>query len=219
MAYLSIALVLLAVFGASVLVERLFGRSRKKMKNPEGLVMFFVLLLPAAYLVYSNVPIDSPLLYAAYGAAGGVSELCAQCFFGASLPRDDSEIKNTIQTPFHIHITSVPSGEAPLWVREQWVGLKLPLAQRKAVPLTFLTSGVLSGPRNLLSCLLALLTGKLERQSGFLVESRAAVAILASQSPEAAAWWREKTPDQLKPGRQFVFLQEDGHVDASSGEA
>lgn len=120
---------------------------------------------------------------------------------------------------FHLQITSVPSGEAPLWVREQWVGLKLPLAQRKATPLTLLTSGVLSGPRNLLSCLLALLTGKLERQSGFLVESRVAVAILALKSPEAAAWWRENTPHQLKPGRQFVFLQEDGHVDPPSGEA
>lgn len=116
----------------------------------------------------------------------------------------------------HIHITSVPAGEAPLWVREQWVGLDLPLAQRKATPLTFLTSGVLSGPRNFLSFLFALFTGKLERQSGYLVESQAAVAILALKNPDAAAWWRENAPHQLKPNRHFVFQQGVGYVNTSS---
>ena len=111
-----------------------------------------------------------------------------------------------------LHITSVPAGEAPLWVREQWVGLTLPLAQHKAVPLAFMTSGVLSGPRNFLSRLMALFAGKLERQSGFLVEARVAVAILALRSPEAAAWWQENAPHHLQPKRCFVFQQGVGHV-------
>jgi hypothetical protein len=115
----------------------------------------------------------------------------------------------------HLHITSVPAGEAPLWVREQWVGLDLPLSQRKATPLPFLTSGVLSGPKNFAARLLALFTGKLKRESGFLVEAQVAVAILASRSPEAAAWWRENTPHQLRPKRYFVFQQEVGHVSAT----
>lgn len=93
MAYLLTALVLLAVFGASVLVERLLGRSRKEMENPGWLGMFFLLALPAIYLVYLNVAVDSLLLYAAYGAAGGVAALCAQCFFGVKVPRGDSETK------------------------------------------------------------------------------------------------------------------------------
>lgn len=122
------------------------------------------------------------------------------------------------QMALHLHITSVPAGEAPLWVREQWVGLALPLAQRRATPLVFLTSGVLSGPTGFLSCLLALLTGKLERQSGYLVESRVAVAILALKNPEAAAWWQENAPRQLKPKRLFVFQQGVGHVNAPSEE-
>lgn len=69
-----------------------------------------------------------------------------------------------------LEITAVPPGEAPLWVREHWVGLQLPLAQRKGAPISFLTSGVLSGPKGFLSCLRSMLAGKLERQSGFVVE-------------------------------------------------
>src|SRR5437660_9122721 len=40
----------------------------------------------------------------------------------------------------HLRITSVPPGEAPLWVREKWVGLSLPLAQRKAQARSLFTS-------------------------------------------------------------------------------
>ncbi len=64
-----------------------------------------------------------------------------------------------------LRITSVPPGEAPLWVREKWVGLSLPLAQRKAQALSLFTSGVLSGPRGFFSSIGALLAGKLERRS------------------------------------------------------
>jgi hypothetical protein len=67
-----------------------------------------------------------------------------------------------------LHIESIPPGEAPLWVRAKWVGLALPLAQRTASPRTFLTSGVRSGPKSLLSRLVALVTGGLERKSGYL---------------------------------------------------
>jgi hypothetical protein len=41
----------------------------------------------------------------------------------------------------HLYVTSVPSGEAPLWVREQWLGLKLPLTGRQSVG-NFYVSGV-----------------------------------------------------------------------------
>ena len=81
-----------------------------------------------------------------------------------------------------LRITSVPPGEAPLWVREKWVGLSLPLAQRKARALSLFTSGVLSGPRGFFSSIGALLAGKLERRSGFLVETQAAIAVLGNSS-------------------------------------
>jgi hypothetical protein len=95
----------------------------------------------------------------------------------------------------------------------------LPLAQRKQSPVACLTSGVLSGPKTSLSRLAALLTGRLKRASGYLVETQAAVSILAARSPEAAAWWRENVPQMLRPGRYFVFHQDVGHVLAAHTEA
>ncbi len=121
--------------------------------------------------------------------------------------------------PSYLHVTSVPPGEAPHWVRLQWVGLALPLAQESQAALPFPTFGVLTGPKNVLSCLFAGLTGRLERRSGFLVEAEAAVAILATRNPEAAAWWRANAPHLLRAGRHFVFDQGVGHVNAISAEA
>ena len=114
--------------------------------------------------------------------------------------------------PPFLHITSVPPGEAPLWVREKWVGLSLPLAQRKLSPRAFLTSGVVSGPKTFLTGLVALVTGKLERQTGFAVEAQPAIAALAKIDPEAAEWWRENVPHLTQPRRYFVFQQGVGHV-------
>ena len=119
--------------------------------------------------------------------------------------------------PSHLRITSAPPGEAPVWVREKWVGLSLPLAQRKARALSVFTSGVLSGPRGFLASVGALLTGRLKRRSGFLVETQAAMAVLAKSSPEAAAWWQQNTPHLLRPKRYFVFPDDVGHVEPGPG--
>jgi hypothetical protein len=117
-----------------------------------------------------------------------------------------------------LQVTSVPEGEAPLWVRESWVGLALPLAQRNPAAASFVTAGVLSGPKSFISWLCALVTGKFERQSGYKVDALAAVSLLESKSPEAAAWWRQNAPYLLKRGRFFVFSQAAGTVveDASA---
>jgi tryptophan-rich sensory protein len=85
--YISVLGVLLAVFGASLLIERLFRRSRREMRKPGWYVVFFLLFAPAVYLVYALVHVDSQFIYAAYAAAGGTAALVAQVFFGASLPR------------------------------------------------------------------------------------------------------------------------------------
>lgn len=114
--------------------------------------------------------------------------------------------------PMRLEITAVPPGEAPLWVREHWVGLLLPLAQRKNSPISFFTSGVLSGPKGFMSCLLALLTGKFERLSGFVVEVRPAIEALETRAPEAANWWRENTPHLLRGKQYFVFHGSVGRV-------
>jgi hypothetical protein len=83
--FYAVALVLIATFCLSVAVEKVLGRSRKEMRNPGWLVVFFLAFLPASGLVYRVIPVENPLLYAAYGCAGGLAALLAQCFYGAKL--------------------------------------------------------------------------------------------------------------------------------------
>ena len=111
-----------------------------------------------------------------------------------------------------LRVTSVPPGEAPLWVRQHWVGLLLPLAQRSNSQSTYLVFGVLSGPRTLLACLGAILKREYKTHSGYAVDAARAVALLEEVSPYAAGWWRQNTPQLVKPGMKFVFDQNSGHV-------
>ena len=101
-----------------------------------------------------------------------------------------------------VRIVAVPPGEAPLWVREKWVGLTLPTYSSS--PKTFLTSRVVSGPRTRLGQLWAILRGRAARTSGYAVDGIRAVEILASSSPEAAAWWREHAAEWIAPKRRLV---------------
>jgi len=107
--------------------------------------------------------------------------------------------------PQFIRIVRTPPGEAPLWVREKWVGLELPLASGDYGPRHAYTSGVLSGPRNRLIALVRLLLGRLPYQSGYAVEAVTAVAILANVAPDAASWWRQNVPRSQRAGRKFMF--------------
>ena len=120
-------------------------------------------------------------------------------------------------TQRHLKITSVPRGEAPLWVREKWVGLALPLGQRSTSPGAHWGFGVLSGPRNLFSCLYALFRGKYEKNSGYVVQASTAVELLTETSPEAADWWRTHASHLLKPGKMFLFDQGAGYVPEQDG--
>jgi len=104
-----------------------------------------------------------------------------------------------------IRIVGVPPGEAPLWVREKWVGLELPLADGDRGPRQTWTSGVLSGPRNRLIALWWALRGRLTRKSGYAVDATEAVRILERTAPEAAAWWRQNVPRLQRRRRKFLF--------------
>jgi len=75
-----------------------------------------------------------------------------------------------------------------------------------------LTSGVVSGPKGLFSSLSALFGGRLSFRRGFPVAARAAVDLLASSHPQAAAWWRTNTPHLLTGKRYLVFPEGVGHV-------
>ena len=105
----------------------------------------------------------------------------------------------------YVRVVAIPPGEAPLWVREKWVGLALPLAGRDRGARVSYTSGVLSGPRNRLLALVWRLLGRLPRKSGYAVDVQEALGILARTAPEAAQWWRENVPRLQHAGRKFMF--------------
>jgi hypothetical protein len=103
-----------------------------------------------------------------------------------------------------VRIVAIPQGEPPLWVREKWVGLELPLA-RGPTAAGFYGFGAVSGPRTCLGQMWALLLGRAERIVGYPVYADRAVDILAKSSPEAAAWWRENAGEIVAPGRYLLF--------------
>ena len=60
---------------------------------------------------------------------------------------DASDVGDDVsKTNWTVRIIAVPPGEAPLWVREKWVGVELPVA-RYSSACTFYAYGVLSLPR------------------------------------------------------------------------
>jgi hypothetical protein len=65
-----------------------------------------------------------------------------------------------------IRIVAVPPGEAPLRVREKWVGLDLPVARYSGRG-KFITMGVLSLPRSVLAQWLSVFRGRAELVAGW----------------------------------------------------
>ena len=106
---------------------------------------------------------------------------------------------------FRLRIESTPPGEAPLWVREKWVGLELPLAQASADPVRLYTGGVVSGPRTWWQGIVAWLRGRLEAESGFLVAVIPALEVLERTDPDAAAWWKENAAHVVTSSQKFLF--------------
>jgi len=99
---------------------------------------------------------------------------------------------------FHIavKITSLPPGEAPKWVREQWIGLTM------------------TGTREIGTFALGVLSRKPVSESqvrnGFVISAREAVRQLFASNPKslkAVRWWYD---NYLKdhPNGDFVFSPE-----------
>ena len=109
-----------------------------------------------------------------------------------------------------VRIVGVPPGEAPLWVREKWVGLELPLTgiSRLNKPVELRGLGVLTGPRTILGQLWSRLMGRSHYVKGYVVPVAAAVQVLDQTSPEAAKWWEANAPYALEPSRKFIFREE-----------
>lgn len=103
----------------------------------------------------------------------------------------------------NIKIVRRPIGEAPEWLRDEWIGLSLPLALKRER--NWRALGVLTGPHGWLPQLWALVLGKSFIVTGFAVDAKAAVEILAERNPRAAAWWHEHAPQMLDGRRYFIF--------------
>ena len=90
----------------------------------------------------------------------------------------------------HIRIIGIPKGEAPKWVRREWIGLIIPYLMEYDGAV----DGVLSGeklPAN---------------QVGYVVSSSHAISLLKGKSLQAATWWEENFSTIKMP--EFVFEKE-----------
>ncbi|PTX90952.1 hypothetical protein [Opitutus sp. ER46] len=92
-----------------------------------------------------------------------------------------------------IRIVATPPGEAPLEVREQWVGLELPLMGGEVSAVQIETCGVV--------------TGEIDREEtiGYVIDIEDAMLALASKSPSAVAWWRTNAAHLFEAGGTLVF--------------
>jgi hypothetical protein len=80
-------------------------------------------------------------------------------------------------------------------VRHAWVGLLLPLIEGQVQTEYAVAQQVVSH---------ALVTAP----SAYAVEGTAAIGVLESANPEAAAWWRQNAPEVLAAGYQLIFPAE-----------
>ena len=103
-------------------------------------------------------------------------------------------MKNEIRK---IRIVQAPAGEAPLWVREAWVGIDLPLVRGNRSR-KYRAFGALSGPKTFWRQIWGLVRGRTFPIQGYVVRADLAIELLSTSAPVAAEWWRENTPDLLR---------------------
>jgi hypothetical protein len=102
-----------------------------------------------------------------------------------------------------VKIVGVPAGEAPLHIREAWVGMALPIVGRKSVRLW--TSGVLTAARTPWGRIWAALRGRWRKREGYVVDAAEAIRLLARERPDAAQWWQQNAAHFIEARRRFLF--------------
>ncbi len=85
-----------------------------------------------------------------------------------------------------IKIIATPPGQAPEWVREEWIGVEIPIPKQPS-------RGIQMGVRG----------GKAENAGGHQVDTREAMEALRKKSPEAADWWEQNVPLASIPSLVF----------------
>ncbi|MES3031380.1 MAG: hypothetical protein V4697_03125 [Patescibacteria group bacterium] len=108
---------------------------------------------------------------------------------------------NTYESTGHIRITKVPDGEAPLEVREAWVGLTLPCGPYLGFSGVGEERGVLTGES--VGCPTC-------GRYGFSVPQDEAIAILEKAKPEAALWWKKHGFPQVD--QYFGFAEREAEI-------
>jgi hypothetical protein len=109
-----------------------------------------------------------------------------------------------------IKIVAAPQGPNPLWVREAWIGLYLPVLEGHHQPQRYFVlpdrAGYQAvGWKGYVFSLLCWLTGQMRVTEGYPVPSARAIEILAISRADAALWWKENAPTMLRAGMVFIF--------------
>lgn len=91
-----------------------------------------------------------------------------------------------------IRIIETPPGQAPQWVRNEWVGLTLPLEENAPAADEGIQMGIAGG--------------RPENADGFSVLTQDAMGILGEKSQEAVQWWEDNLPLAFIP--RFIFRKE-----------
>ena len=86
-----------------------------------------------------------------------------------------------------IEIIARPSGQAPDWVRDAWIGVQFD-AERDAPVNGDRYYGVLGGRPSR------------DNLGGYRVNGRLAIEALTSKNPKAAQWWKDNAPYVLGLG-------------------
>lgn len=86
-----------------------------------------------------------------------------------------------------IKIIAIPPGQAPLAIRQQWIGITLPVAEN--LPSNTIEMGVLGG--------------KPENSGGYPVETIIAIQELKKKSIESAKWWEFHVDPKQMPWLSF----------------
>ena len=105
-----------------------------------------------------------------------------------------------------IEIVNRPTGEAPDWVRDAWIGLHIPLKEENTITAETFNAG--NAPRTQLGFVIARLMGRSELKTGYVVSSKTAVEILAASHIKAAEWWVDNVPNILHPEMIFIFNEQ-----------
>ena len=88
-----------------------------------------------------------------------------------------------------LRITSIPPGQAPEWVRKEWVGLELPVEE--------------DAPKSEEGIQFGIKGGKPENLGGYPIRTSDAISALKEKSPLAANWWKQNLPLEAIP--RLVF--------------